>query len=136
MSQPDVLRIAGLCIALAGAETLHGIVRTVWLARKVGKERATRLSVVSGTALAFFVCYVLVPGIGLQGWLQHFMLGILLSAFMAGFDITFGRLVMRFNWRRIWRDFNPSSGNYLSIGLVALSVIPLAVWSLRTTSQQ
>lgn len=132
MSAPDVLRIASLCVALAGAETLHGIVRTVWLARKVGKERAIKLSVVSGTALAFVVCYWLVPGVGLQGGLQHFLLGVLLATFMATFDVAFGRLVMRFGWPRIWRDFNPASGNYLSIGLAALSLIPTGVWWLRS----
>jgi len=120
-----------LCIALAGFETLHGIVRTVWVAKKLGKERAVKLSAFSGTALAFGVCYVLVPAIGLQGPFAHIGLGLLLAAFMASFDIAFGRLVMRFKWPRIWRDFNPASGNYLSFGLAALMFIPVLVWWLR-----
>ncbi len=131
MSAPDVLRIASLCVALAGAETLHGIVRTVWLARKLGKERAIKVSVVSGTTLALLVCYILVPGIGLQGPRQHLILGAVLAAFMATFDIAFGKLVMRFSWQRVFRDFNPSSGNYLSLGLATLTLIPVFVWWLR-----
>ncbi len=131
MSSPDVLRIASLCIALAGFETLHGIVRTVWVAKKLGKERAIRLSVFSGTALAFGVCYVLVPAVGLKGPSAHIGLGLLLAAFMAAFDVAFGRWVMRFKWPRIWRDFNPASGNYLSFGLLALTFIPVLVWWLR-----
>lgn len=122
-----------MCVALAGAETLHGIIRTILLARWLGKERALKVSIVSGTALAFVVCYVMVPGIALQGAPQHFMLGVLLAAFMASFDIAFGKLVMHFKWQRIWRDFNPANGNYLSVGLVALALIPTLVWWLRSS---
>lgn len=129
MASPDLLRVASLCVALAATETLHGIVRTVWLARKVGKDRAIKVSVVSGTALAFGVCWLLVPDIGLRGAAQHLVLGLVLAAFMAGFDIALGRWVMRLKWQRILRDFNPASGNYLLLGLAALALMPaLVAW--------
>lgn len=131
MPSPDLLRVASLCVALAATETLHGIVRTVWLARKVGKERAIRISVLSGTALAFAVCWLLVPDIGLRGTAQHVALGLGLAAFMAGFDIALGRWVMRLKWPRIFRDFNPASGNYLSLGLAALALMPALVGWLQ-----
>jgi hypothetical protein len=131
MSSSEVLRIVSLCIALAGVETLHGIARTVWLAPRIGKARAIQLSVVSGTLLAFGVCYRLVPGIGLQGLGPHLALGLGLAAFMAAFDVFIGRVVMRLKWPRIRQDFNPASGNYLSIGLVLLVFVPALVWWLR-----
>ncbi|MCB2017067.1 MAG: hypothetical protein KDF54_06095 [Hydrogenophaga sp.] len=125
-----LLRILSLCIVLAGVETLHGIARTVLLAPRIGKAAAIKLSVVSGTVLAFGVCYWLVPGIGLQGFEQHLALGLVLAGFMASFDIAFGKLVMRLKWARIWQDFNPASGNFLSLGLIALCGIPSLVWWL------
>lgn len=64
---------------------------------------------------------------------EHLLLGLGLAGFMAAFDIAIGRLVMRFKWPRIWQDFNPSSGNYLSIGLAVLAFIPAAVWWLRAS---
>jgi hypothetical protein len=115
---------------------LHGIIRTVWLARKLGKERAIKVSVVSGTALAFLVCYILVPGIGLQGPRQHLILGAVLAAFMATFDIAFGKLVMRFSWQRVLRDFNPRSGNYLSFGLAAPARVKIVVASVTQPSAE
>lgn len=75
MSFDLFLRVLALCVALAGVETLHGIARTVLLAPRIGKARAVQLSVVSGTLLAFGVCALLVPGIGLQGARQHLFLG-------------------------------------------------------------
>ena len=111
---------------------LHGIARTVLLAPRVGKALAIKLSVVSGSLLAFFVCYLLVPEIGLTGVHQHLYLGLGLAGFMAAFDVAVGRLVMRLKWPRIWQDFNPASGNYLTFGLAALVFIPALVWWLRT----
>lgn len=131
MSSSEAVRILALCLALAGTETLNGIARTVWLAPRVGKAPATRLSVVSGTLLAFLVCYLLVPAIGLSGFLPHVYLGLVVAAFMAAFDIAFGRWVLRFRWPRIRQDFNPASGNYLSLGLAALVCMPALVWWLH-----
>lgn len=132
MSSSETVRVFALCIALASAETLHGIARNVFLAPRVGKTLATKLSIVSGTFLAFLVCYLLVPDIGLSGFLPHLYLGVFAAAFMAAFDIAFGKLVLRFKWPRIWQDFNPLSGNYLSFGLLALAFIPALVWWLRS----
>jgi hypothetical protein len=123
-----VLRIAALCIVLACAETLHGIFRTVVITPRIGKDRAIKLSALTGTLLAFAICWGLVPGIGLRTAGTHLALGIGLAAFMAAFDIAVGRLLMRKAWAKIWPDFNPSTGNYLAFGLVALCFIPLVVW--------
>jgi hypothetical protein len=130
MQSIDFLRFASLCVLLAGAETLHGIARTALLAPKVGKALAIKLSVVTGTLLAFGLCYLFVPAIGAAGVGEHLLLGLGLASFMAAFDVAIGKLVMRFKWPRIWQDFNPSSGNYLSIGLVLLAFIPTVVWWL------
>lgn len=67
MESIDFLRLASLCILLASAETLHGIARTILLAPVVGKALAIKLSVVSGTLLAFGLCYFFVPSIGATG---------------------------------------------------------------------
>lgn len=128
----DFLRFASLCVLLAGAETLHGIARTVLLAPRVGKALALKLSVVTGSLLAFGLCYVFVPAIGAVGAGEHLLLGLGLAGFMAAFDVVIGKFVMRFKWARIWQDFNPGSGNYLSVGLVLLALIPLVVGWLRT----
>lgn len=132
MESIDLLRYILLCIFLAGAESLHGIARTVLLAPRVGKVLAIKLSVVTGTLLAFGLCYVFVPGIGATGFGEHLFLGLGLSGFMAAFDVAIGRLVIRLKWSRIWEDFDPRSGNYLSIGLVLLAFSPSAVWWLRS----
>jgi hypothetical protein len=123
-----LLRVGALCVVLAGAETLHGIARTTLVIPRIGKERAIKLSALTGTLLALAICWVLVPGINLQSSTAHLALGILLAAFMASFDIAIGRWLMRKTWAKILPDFNPATGNYLLFGLLALCFIPLTVW--------
>ncbi len=128
MSPDAILRIAALCVVLAGAETLHGIARTTLVIPRIGKERAIKFSALTGTLLAFAICWMLVPGINLPSAGAHLLLGLLLAGFMAGFDIAVGRWLMRKSWSKIWPDFNPRTGNFLLYGLLALCFIPLVVW--------
>lgn len=127
----DLLRIVALCVILASAETLHGILRTLVVTPRIGKELAIKLSAVSGTLLAFGICWLLIPGTGLRSPAAHLALGLGLAAFMAAFDIAMGRFVMRKAWHKIWPDFNPKTGNYLCFGLLALALIPLVIWSFH-----
>lgn len=131
MSSDIVIRVLALCVVLAGAETLHGIARTALLAPRVGKRLAIKLSIVSGSLLAFAVCYFLVPGIGLRTTAGHLLLGLFLAAFMAAFDLAMGRLLLRRSWRRALQDFNPARGNFLLFGLALLALFPLLVAQLR-----
>jgi hypothetical protein len=131
VTQDLVLRVLALCIALASAETLHGIARTVYVVPRIGKERAIKLSALTGSLLAFLICLAMVPGIALQGHAQHAVLGLVLAGFMACFDIAIGRFVMRKSWAKIRPDFDPRTGNYLLFGLLALALAPMVVFWLR-----
>jgi hypothetical protein len=127
----QVLRLVALCVTLASAETLHGIFRAAVLVPRIGKAKALRVSIVTGTVLAFVVCYFFVPGLGLSGAGPLLAVGAILALFMAAFDVAIGRLVMRRPWARIAEEFDPRSGNYLLLGLAVLVFIPWAVMACR-----
>lgn len=124
-------RLVALCLALAGTEMLHGIARTLLLARRLGPRRAKRWSIVSGSALVVGVCGLLVPGLGLQGNGELAGLGLFLAAFMAGFDVAVGRLVMKLPWPAILEEFDLRRGNLLPVGLAVLAAAPLLVMAAR-----
>ncbi len=131
MTMETILRTLALCLALAGAETLHGIARTVFLVPRVGKARALKLSLLSGTAIAFGLCWVFVPGMGLSTLSGHLALGFVLAAFMAGFDLALGMLLLKRPLRKALEDFSPATGNLLVFGLAALITIPVLVAHIR-----
>ena len=60
------------------------------------------------------------------------LLGLVLAAFMAAFDVAVGRWVMRKPWAKIWPDFNPATGNYLLYAALFLACVPLLLgWVSR-----
>lgn len=121
------LNLAALCLLLACAETLHGIFRTVVLARWWGKERALKASLFSGCALATALCAWRVPELGLHATSELLAVGLALAGFMAAFDISLARWLLRRAWPKIWQDFNPGSGNWLMWGLCWLTLAPWLV---------
>ena len=101
------------------------------LVRRLGKARALKLSIVTGSLLAGALCWWRVPSFNLHTPTELLALGATLSAFMATFDITLARTLMRRSWPQVWADFNPASGNYLSFGLAWLIALPWLVMQLR-----
>lgn len=130
MTTEALIRVVSLCVLLACAETLHGIARTVLVVPRIGKDRAIKLSALTGSVLAFLICYAFVPAIGLEGPAQHVGLGLLLATFMALFDVGMGLLVMRKSWHKVVKDFDPRTGNYLVLGLAFLVWAPTLVFLL------
>lgn len=127
----EFVRILALCIVLAGVETLHGIFRATVLVPRIGKSRALKLGIVTGSALAFGVCYLLVPGMGVVQPFGLLVIGLALALFMAGFDIALAKMLLRRPWAKVFQDFDPRTGNYLSFGLLLLVFFPYVVMQLR-----
>jgi len=123
-------RILSLCLLLACTETLHGIVRAALLVPRIGKKPALKVSIVTGSLLAFGVCYWYVPTLGINSTAGLLGLGFLLALFMASFDAALGRMLLHLPWKKIARDFNPASGNYLLFGLLLLAAYPWLIMRL------
>ncbi len=121
---PRLLHLMGLCLTLAGVETLHGIVRNAYVAPRIGTRKAKQLSLISGSMLALMVCYAWIPTLGLEAIAPLLQVGLLLALFMALFDIVLARYVIKQKWRVIRKDFNPLQGNYLLLGLLLLIFLP------------
>ena len=126
----EIVRIVSLCIVLAGVETLHGIVRAAVLVPRIGKRNALKVSIVTGSILAFAVCYFLVPPIGPRTLKEQLGLGLILALFMAAFDIVLAKTLLRRKWHRILDDFNPATGNYLLYGLLLLVSYPYVIMNI------
>lgn len=106
---------------------LNGIFRMRYLVRWLGKSRAQMVSVLTGLVLATAICRYFAPYWSVHSGVGLLWMGISLTVFMAAFDMAVGRLLMRRHWRQIASDFDPRSGNYLSVGLLLLCGVPCLV---------
>ena len=125
-------RIIGLCIVLATVEMLHGIVRVRYVVSRLGKARAQRVSIVTGSLLAVGVCWLLVPPLGIHDRVQLLAVGLILALFMASFDVAVARLLMHRPWSSIPQEFDPRRGNYLVYGLIILTLAPNIVMAFHS----
>lgn len=120
------VKILCLCVATAAGETLHGIVRNVLVVPKLGLslKKAKQYSIVTGLILSFIICYVMVPWLESTAESELIMIGVMLSLFMAMFDIILARYVIKQKWTTVISDFNVAKGNYLVIGLIVMIFLP------------
>lgn len=128
----DLALILLLCVLLASAETLQGIVRAAMLVPRLGKKIALKISAITGSLLALLLCAWMIPKTSLNSAADLLLAGVILAAFMALFDVLIGRWVMKLSWEKIGRDFNPANGNYLSIALLLLITYPWVVRQILT----
>ncbi|WP_017297820.1 hypothetical protein [Nodosilinea nodulosa] len=126
-----VLELLFLGFTLAGAETLHGILRNAVVAPRLGTKKAKQVSLISGTLILFAICYFWIPSLGIDSVGGLLAVGLFLAIFMGLFDVVLGRYLMKLRWKMVLRDFDLRQGNYLLVGLLILSGIPLMVMKLR-----
>ncbi|MBX3652461.1 MAG: hypothetical protein KF771_13930 [Burkholderiales bacterium] len=119
-----LLQLASLCVLLAAAETLHGIFRAAVLVPRIGKKPALKVAIVSGSLLAFALCWWRVPAMGVTATGPLLGIGVVLALFMAAFDVLLGRWLLKRPWSRAFEDFNPAGGNYLLFGILLLVFFP------------
>lgn len=120
-----------LCFVLATVEMLHGIVSVRVVVPWLGRLHAQRLSIVTGSLLAFSVCWFIIPSLGISEISGLLAIGCVLAVFMASFDIAVTRFLMHRPWRTIHHEFDPRRGNYLVFGLLFLVVAPVIVMTFH-----
>jgi hypothetical protein len=126
-----LLRAALIWLIIAGAETLHGILRVKLLNPRFGDRRARQVAVVSGSLLILLIGWVTVPWIAPLSTGQSLAAGGLWLALMLALDLGLGRWVMHASWERLLADFNPARGGFLGFGMLVLFVTPIVIASLR-----
>lgn len=109
---------------IALAETLHGVLRSLFIAPAVGDHRAGQLGVFVGAAIILVIAWLLIRWIGARGTSQLLALGGLWLVLMLAFEIGLGR-ALGFSWDRILSDYDLSRGGLMLIGMGILFLSPL-----------
>jgi hypothetical protein len=124
-------RAALVWLGLVLAETVHGILRALLLAPRVGDFHARQLAVFTGSAMIVAIAYGTVRWIGARSTRELLGIGSAWLVAMLAFEVSLGRGVMQLSWERILSDYDLAHGGLLPVGMVILALSPLVADRLR-----
>lgn len=118
--------------AIAAAETLHGIARTLWLAPVVGDHRARQIAVFTGSLLILAIATLAIRWVGPRTVARQLGVGGLWLVVMLGFELGLGR-ALGVSWTRLAADYDPRQGGLMLFGMAVLFLAPTLAARIRGT---
>ena len=118
-------------LVIIAAESVHGTLRTLYLAPAIGDFPARRVGVFIGTAIIFVIALAFTRWIGAQTRRQLLGIGALWVAATVAFEVGLGRAVFHFDWARILADYDLARGGLMGFGLLAMFFMPLLAARIR-----
>lgn len=124
-------RALAVWLVIIVAETIHGILRSLFLVPVVGDLRARQIGVPIGTLIILAIAITCIQWIGVTSLKQLLAVGALWLAFTMAFEFVLGLYVLGLSWERLLSDYNPAQGGYLALGMIMLAFSPLIAAKLR-----
>ncbi|MBG1231742.1 hypothetical protein [Aestuariivirga litoralis] len=111
-------------------ETVHGILRGIFLVPRLGIEMSNRIGWPIAAALVFGITLLTSRWMGLSGTRALLQLGALWVVLTFAFEIAIG-LMQGLNATQLIHEINPFSGGMLMWSLVVAFLSPFAAARLR-----
>ena len=116
-------RAAGIWLTLVTVESIHGVMRRLFLEPQLGDLRARQVSVFTGGVLIALVFWFTLGWLRPQPARRWWTFGLLWLALTLAFEIGLG-LATGVSWDRIASDFDPRRGGLLGFGMLVILVAP------------
>jgi hypothetical protein len=113
------------------AESVHGILRTMFLAPYVGDFQARRIGVLTGSVLILTIACLFARWIRADTKVSLVAVGLMWLVLTLLFELSLGRFLLGFSWERLLSDYDISRGGLLLFGLLVLALSPLIAARLR-----
>jgi hypothetical protein len=126
-----LLRGLAVWILIALAETVHGIIRTIFLEPRVGDLASRQIGVLTGSLMILLIAYITIDWIGAREARDLVAVGTLWLVLMLTFEVTLGR-VFGLSWERIVADYVPTQGGLMIVGMTFLALAPSIAFRLRS----
>jgi len=115
---------------IAGAETVHGIARTLWLTPRLGDLRARQVGVLTGSMLILAIATLAIRWLGPRTRQEQLAIGALWLVAMVAFEIGLGR-ALGASWARLAADYDPRQGGFMLAGMAVLLFAPMIACRIR-----
>lgn len=118
-------RVLAIWLLLMVVESIHGTLRTLYLAPLVGDGPARQWSILTGAILIFLITRATIRWLGVRRAPQWLSIGALWVMLTLAFELTLGRVVLHMDWSQIASDYDPRHGGLMLAGLAFMLVAPL-----------
>lgn len=118
------MRVLAVWLILMMVEVIHGTLRTLLLAPRVGDFAARQVSVFTGSLLILLTTYLL------MGWMRILkrsalvQVGVVWLVLTVAFELGIGHYVAGRSWVNLASDFKIWEGGLLPVGLIVLTAAP------------
>lgn len=125
------LRALAAWIVIIAAESVHGTIRELFISPAVGDLLARQISFFTGLIIIFCIALLLIRWIGARALRDLLLIGLLWSVLTFCFEIWIGILVFGLTWDQVLKDYDLFSGRLMTLGLIAMLLMPLAAKRIR-----
>ena len=120
-------------LLMMAIETIHGVLRNLFLVPVIGDVGSRQIGVLIGSALILGVAILTIGWIHPTSELSLLTIGAMWLALTLAFEIGLGRALGR-PWESMLADYDLSRGGLLSIGMVVLALSPWIAARIRQSS--
>lgn len=110
-------------LVIVAAETIHGTLRQLFLAPRMGDLPARQVGVAIGCVIIFVVAWATIRWIGARTTVQQFMVGALWVVLIVAFEVALGA-ALGYSRERMLEDYDLTAGGYMGFGLLFLLCAP------------
>jgi hypothetical protein len=115
-------------------ESVHGVLRNLFLAPAIGDFEARQAGVFIGSALILLIAWLMAPWMNLSGRAQFAGVGLLWVGLTLVFEFSLG-LAMGLSWERIASDYDITRAGLLPLGFIVMAFAPYAGTRLRANGE-
>jgi hypothetical protein len=126
-----IARALTVWLLIIVAETVHGVLRGLFLVPVVGDLRARQIGVAIGSLIILAVAAATIRWLGAKTRSELLAVGAVWLALTLAFEFLFGRYVAGASWDRLLSDYDPTRGGFLGLGMLVLALSPLIAAKLR-----
>jgi hypothetical protein len=118
-------------VLIIAAESVHGVLRGLFLVPVVGDLPARQIGVLVGSAIILAIAWLVSRWLGARSLREQLAVGALWVALTVCFEFALGR-VLGFATDRIVEDYDPSRGGFMLLGLAVMLIAPALAARLRS----
>ncbi len=111
-------------LVIIAAETVHGVLRQLFLTPRIGDLPARQVGVLSGSLLIFAIAWLFCRWLGARSLRAQLAVGFVWVALTAAFELGLGAL-LGFSLDRIVADYDIARGGYMAFGLLFMLLAPV-----------